>query len=111
MKLLTEAIVKKLPSCHSTAQVPLAEKIVQCKFFDPCSIWTWYVIEGEPTEDGDWEFWGLVVGHVAEWGYFRLSELAALRGRLGLPLERDLHLPVAPIRELLPERHRAEALR
>ncbi len=44
--------------------------MVICKFFDPTSQWTWYVIEGQKQEDGDWLFFGYVIGVVAELGYF-----------------------------------------
>ena len=33
---------------------------------------------------------GLVIGHFVELGYFRLAELQAVRGPLGLPVERAL---------------------
>ena len=73
------------------------------KYFDPCSQWTWYVTEGERTEDGDWEFFGLVCGQEWEWGYFRLSQLTEAHGTSAvqtsrgvhifhLPLERDIHV-------------------
>ena len=47
--------------------------------------WTWYAIEF----DGADLFFGYVVGHVPELGYFSLQELEAARGPLGLPFERD----------------------
>jgi hypothetical protein len=37
-----------------------------------------------------------VTGLESEWGYFSLAELTAARGRLGLPIERDLHF--TPVR-------------
>lgn len=49
------------------------------KFFTPDSGWTWYVTEGEE-EDGDFRFFGFVVGFEKEWGYFVLSELEGARG-------------------------------
>jgi hypothetical protein len=60
--------------------------IAQVKFFTPDGGWTWYATEF----DGDDLFFGLVVGFEMELGYFRLSELKTVRGRLGLPIERDL---------------------
>jgi hypothetical protein len=39
----------------------------------------------------DFLFFGWVVGHTPELGYFRLSEMEAVRGPWGLRIERDLH--------------------
>ncbi len=66
------------------------------KFFTPDSNWTWYAAEF----DGEDIFFGLVIGFEVEMGYFRLSELQAVRGPLGLPIERDLHFTPTPLREL-----------
>ena len=89
MKLLTEAIKKKLPSLGHGKQGP--ERKFICKFFDPCGSWTWYVCEGSRQTTGDWLFYGLVDGFAKEWGYFTLSELESVRGALGLGIERDIH--------------------
>ena len=62
------------------------DPIVHLKFFTPDSSWTWYVVEF----DGEDLFFGLVDGHEQELGYFRLSELKTVRGKLGLPVEIDL---------------------
>jgi hypothetical protein len=91
MKLLTKQIVRKLDKSPlgSTDGKPIKDVIV--KFFTPDSSWTWYVAEGELQQSGDWMFFGLVDGLEKEWGYFTLSELQAVRGRLGLPVERDMY--------------------
>ena len=44
------------------------------KFFLPGTGWTWYVTEGSQQE-GDFLFFGFVVGLESEFGYFLLSEL------------------------------------
>jgi hypothetical protein len=87
--LLTKAIEKQLAkaSLYSTEKETVKKIIV--KFFTPDSSWTWYAVEGEKQEDGDWLFFGLVDGHEMEWGYFTLSELKEARGNLGLHIERD----------------------
>src|SRR6185295_12936637 len=95
MKLLTKEIIERLPKLYTNdGKNPKDIKIV-VKFFDPTGSWTWYATEGEQTEDGDWEFFGLVDGHEKELGYFRLSELQhakdGVSGLRGLPIERDLH--------------------
>jgi len=83
-KLLPEAIKGKLPRLNSQDGVPLRSKAVPVKFFSPYSQWTWYAFEGEKTEDGDWLFFGLVVGQETEMGYFTLSELENARGPVTL---------------------------
>ncbi len=50
----------------------------------------WFVTEGEADED-DFRFFGNVIGHEEEWGYFLLSELESARGPLRFPIERDLY--------------------
>ena len=100
MKLLTQEIIKALPTIYSTDSVPLHEKIVICKFFTPDSAWTWFVFEGQPDGD-DFLFFGMVHGHVEEMGYFCLSELLEVRGHLGLPIERDASVFKVPYGKLI----------
>jgi hypothetical protein len=91
MKLLTEKIKKNIPALgESEAGDDVRGRFV-CKFFDPCGSWTWYVLEGEETEVGDWRFYGLVDGYEKEWGYFLLSQLESVEGPLGLGIERDIY--------------------
>jgi hypothetical protein len=91
MKLITKEIEAKLKKSplYSTEKNPTPEVIV--KFFTPDSNWTWYAVEGEKKEDGDWEFFGMVDGFDKELGYFTLEELKTVRGGLGLPVERDMY--------------------
>jgi hypothetical protein len=90
-KLLPEEMQGKIPPLYS--QEGKKDPMVVCKFFDPTSSWTWYVIEGGKQED-DYLFFGYVVGLEAELGYFSLSELEnckqGLTGLRALPIERDL---------------------
>ena len=92
MKLLTEALKKKIPALYSSSEQEGERKFV-CKFFDPMGSWTWYVLEGSNrgNGDGDWLFYGLVDGFEKEWGYFTLSELESVKGPLGLGIERDIY--------------------
>lgn len=90
MKLLTKAIIKKLPKLYATEGIPLQEKEIVCKFFNPCGAGTWYVIEGQE-EDGDFIFFGLVDLHEKEFGYFSLNELQLIKLPFGLTIERDIH--------------------
>lgn len=97
MKLLTGELRRLLPALR--AQEGREDPIVHIKFFTPDSSWTWYVTEGSP-EEGDFIFFGFVVGFEKEWGYFALSELESARGPLGLPIERDLHFEPGPFSEV-----------
>ena len=67
------------------------------KFFTPDSNWTWYASEF----DGEDILFGLVSGLEVELGYFSLSELEAVRGPLGLPIERDFHYAPQTLKELM----------
>jgi Protein of unknown function (DUF2958) len=97
MKLLTKALLEKLPALYSQENNP--DPMVVCKFFTPDAGWTWYAIEGSPVdangyydtdkEKVDFLFFGLVSGIEVELGYFSLSELTSIRGKFGLPVERD----------------------
>jgi hypothetical protein len=48
MKLLTNAIRKKLPALYSQEQVE--DPAVWVKFFTPDASWTWYATEGSPVD-------------------------------------------------------------
>ena len=91
MKLITKEIEAKLikSPLYSHEGNPRPDVIV--KFFTPWTNWTWYVIEGEKQEEGDWLFFGLVEGHETELGYFTLSELQSVKGPGGLTIERDMY--------------------
>ena len=90
MKLLTQTLKKQIPALYATESVPLKEKEIVCKFFNPCGAGSWYVVEGQE-EDGDFIFFGLVELHEQEWGYFSLKELESIRLPFGLGIERDIH--------------------
>ena len=86
MKLMTKEVESRIPALYS--QEKNTNPTVQAKFFTPWSNWTWYVLEGKK-ENGDWLFFGYVVGQDKELGYFTLNELATVRGPAGLKIERD----------------------
>ena len=92
----------RLPELYSGEEQGL-NATAQVKFFTPDSNWTWYASEF----DGKDTFFGLVIGHVAEFGYFSLSELEEVRGPMGLPIERDLYYEPTSLRELM-EKHDVE---
>ncbi len=94
MKLLTQEILKKLPKLYSVENDE--DPMVWCKFFTPDSSWTWYGMEF----DGKDLFFGLVDGFEKELGYFSLSELKTIRGKLGLPVERDMYFKPCRLSEV-----------
>lgn len=103
MDLLPADVRKSLPPIDSVSTG--GEPYAHVKFFTPDGSWTWYAAEF----DGDDLFFGLVDGIALEYGYFRLSELAHVRGGLNLPIERDLYFqprPLAELHEELAERRR-----
>lgn len=95
MKLLTAAIRTKLLA-NGARQAPLKgtegeidfEPVV--KFFNPCGAATWLFTELD--EDGDTLFGLCDLGlGEPELGYASLSEIASVRLRFGLGIERDMH--------------------
>ena len=90
MKLLTEAIEREIPPLNTTEKLGANDKTIVCKFFALGSGWTWYVVEGERQDNGDYVFFGLVHGYVREWGYFTLRELETVKWHLLPGIERDL---------------------
>ena len=94
--LLTKKIRKALPPIYS--QEAVKDPIVHVKFFTPDANATWFALEF----DGVDEFFGWAcLGDVemAELGYFYLSELQKVRGRFGLPVERDMYFAPRPLSE------------
>jgi len=108
MKLLTKEIERTIPALYSTEEVETQDKTIVCKFFAIGSGWTWYVVEGERQEDGDYLFFGLVNGIEKEWGYFTLHEFESIKWH-GIPgIERDLHfnpIKVGDCSELEPQQN------
>ncbi len=94
MQLLTKEITTKLPFLYT--QEDEDDPIVICKFFAVWSSWTWYAIEF----DGKDTFFGYVIGHEAELGYFNLSELQGLKGPMGLGIERDMNFRPCRLSEI-----------
>ncbi len=97
MDLLTPELRAVLPKLYS--QDGNRNPTVFAKFFFPAGHWTWFATEGEPDGD-DFRFYGYVIGHENEWGYFMLSELESLKLR-GLTVERDLYFKQAPFKEAI----------
>lgn len=92
MKLLTKALEKKLPALHSATGKAFV------KWFTPDANWTWYVMEYDPKTE---ECFGLVDGLEKEFGYFTLNQVQEVRGKFGLPVERDLLFETTDVEELV----------
>jgi Protein of unknown function (DUF2958) len=91
MKLFTEAQrVRLLANGEASAKDPAHDPWPVVKLFTPDAGATWLVTEIDPEEPNRlWALCDLGMGY-AEYGTVWLPEIAALRGRLGLPVERDL---------------------
>ena len=83
--LLNEELLSAIPDLYT--QENATDPICHVKLFTPDSNWTWYIIE-HSKDDGDTCF-GYVEGLEHELGYFTLSELESIKGKLGLSIERD----------------------
>jgi hypothetical protein len=95
MRLLTKAILKRLPPLGATDEQGM-QAVAQVKFFTPDSSWTWYASEFDVTDI----FFGLVIGEFKELGFFSLAEPQSVRGKLGLPIERDRYFEPATLQTL-----------
>lgn len=93
MKLITKEIEEQLLRNGASAEEN-HEPVV--KFFTPDAGCTWYISEMDP-ENPDTLFGLCDLGMgCPELGYVSLSELKAIRGKLGLPVERDRHWEPTP---------------
>lgn len=90
MKLITEAIWKRMPKLGATDEKGEHEIVVQAKLFTPDSGATWFITEGDRETGRLFGLCDLGLGF-PELGYVTLDELTGVRGRMGLPVERDLH--------------------
>ena len=97
-KLITKAIEKLIAKYPIGSQdgKGLDAKVI-CKFFLPCSGATWYILEGEKQENGDYLLYGLATlfGDSYEYGYVMYSELAAIKKRFLFDyvyIERDISI-------------------
>ena len=100
MELLTDEIKKALPKLYSTEEIPVDNKEIICKFFNPLGSQTWEIVEGsEDPVSSDWLFFGLCdLGFGSpEWGYVSLSELESVKLPFGMGIERDIYFQPATL--------------
>lgn len=89
MKLVTKAIEKLLPEIGSTSELEAHQIKVPLKIFNPSGAGSWFITEANVVTG---EAFGYVTGLAEdELGYIDLNELATVKGRFGLGMERDIH--------------------
>jgi len=97
MKLLTQELEKKLPELYATEGIETGDKMILCHFFLVDGGFDWYAVEYDPKEK---MFFGFVKTLESEWGYFSLAQLEEARGKMGLPVERDLYFTPTQFKNL-----------
>jgi hypothetical protein len=70
---LPDEVLERLPALYASEALGL-DAVAQVKYFSPSSSWSWYASEYDP-ETGI--FFGMVVGHVIELGYFSARRITA----------------------------------
>jgi hypothetical protein len=99
MKPLPKYVLDRLPPLYSQEEKGV-EALVQAKFFTPDGAATWYATEFDGTD----RFFGYVdlgIPGCAELGYFSLSELKEVRGKMGLPVELDRYWSPKPLSQVM----------
>ena len=101
MKLITKQIENRLAKYPIYSQDGKGvNAVIHCKFFNPCGAGTWYVLEAQKEENGDYTFFGIVDLYEREYGYFTLSQLQSVRNRFGLGIERDRYFKPCKVGDL-----------
>ncbi len=85
MPLLSDKDIEQLPALYSTENDK--DPLCRIKLFTPDSSFTWFIIEIDDKDKVT--CFGYVQGLESELGYFNLEEIEAVRGPLGLKVERD----------------------
>ncbi len=90
----------EMPDLGATSEE--SDPLMRVKLFDPTGSWTWYLSEfAGPAETAPPTLaFGYVQGFENELGYIDLDELSEMRGRMGLPIERDLHFTPTRLSEI-----------
>lgn len=85
MKLLTKEIIAKFEK--TGRQEDTTNPLIILKIFNPAGGETWYMTEYDPENK---EFYGYITGSwTDEWGYSSLEKMEAVKGPIGIGLERD----------------------
>lgn len=100
MKLITQEIADALPSLEETAEYSIDDHTVHLKLFTPDAGATWHIVAGDIEDGMLFGLCDLGLGF-PELGYVSLEELKTVRGKLGLPVERDKFWSATPLREVM----------
>lgn len=102
MELMTREILKKLPPLYSTENKKPEKILVGVKYFDPTGRMTYYATEFDPKTCTLYGYMRSPLGpDYDELGYVNLNELAAIQGRFGLGIERDLYFGKHTLKEVM----------
>ncbi len=99
--LIPIEILDTLPNLYDTTTEG-GDPLCQVKLFTPDANWSWYIIE--LSKDDESTCYGYVQGLEDELGYFSLKEIKAIRGSLGLPVERDIFFTPTRLSKIKKER-------
>ena len=99
MKLLTKEIINRFRQIGSQENVP--DPVVIATFFNPVGIGHWYATEYDEAREMFFGYVSLFGDSNNEWGEFSLQELEAVKGPLGLGIERDLYCGEFPVSKVL----------
>lgn len=99
MPLLDSVLREHLPPLY--AQEAEDDPHVYGRFVLPATTTSWYVIGGQ-SEGEDFRFYGFISEPENNFTEFRLSELEALRGPSGRPVERDLTFTEGRLTDVVP---------
>ena len=106
MQLLNKTLLARFEAVGS--QEDTKDPIVIAKFFDPCGSATWFATAYDVAERMFFGFASIFRDpSMDEYGYFSLDELQAIRGPLGLGIERDVHAEECPISEYIKNLYRS----
>lgn len=100
MKLLTTDLEKRFAEIGSQENVPMGDKIIIAKFFNPAGAGTWYATEYNPKDKTFFGYVSIFGDWNDEWGTFGLDELESLKLPFGLGIERDIHFQELKAREI-----------
>ena len=84
--LIPKEILDTIPDLYCSTDT--TDPLCRVKLFTPDANWTWYIIEH--SKEDNVICYGYVQGLENELGYFSLEEIADVRGRMNLPVERDM---------------------
>ena len=98
MNLMPASIAAVIPPHYSAENED--EPICYVRYFMHDGDWEWYGFEFDPATES---LFGLVKGHVTEYGDFTLAELRATYGSRQVPVARDINFIPTPRSAILKE--------